>query len=174
MSDDAMLSPSVSENAGKHSPVPDIKAPAVTIRVATSKDIPWLLNQLRSFAAFYDSKHSLFPDEDEAEQFLSDLIDLHPFFIAENGQPIGFIAGSLAPHPYNRRVIQLSEMFWWVDEDHRGGRAGLLLLDAFIRFGKTVADQISMTLETNSPVNPATLERRGFREMERSYLMEVC
>lgn len=147
---------------------------AVTVRPATVDDVPWLIEQLRQFAEFFGSNRSLFEDEGYARAVLPTLIEQHPFFLAVQGdERIGFISGMLAPHPWNPRITLLSEAFWWVSEAHRGGRAGLMLLDAFLSVGMAKADWIVFTLEEKSPVNPATLERRGFHLHERAYLLEV-
>lgn len=147
---------------------------AITVRPAERTDVPWLLRQLQRFAQFFGSKRSLFPDEDTAESIIVDAIEKHPFFVAENGQRVGFISGYLHPHPYNPRIVVLTETFWWVDEAHRGSRAGLKLLDTFLWFGEETADWIVFTLETKSPVNVRSIEKRGFKLFEQSYLKEIA
>lgn len=146
----------------------------ITVRRAVAADVPWLLDQLRDFDAFYGSSRSLYPDLDVAEQIVAGLVDTQPFFIAENADgPIGFVAGFLAPHNLNPEIRVLCEQFWWVDPAYRGSRAGLALLNELIAFGRVHADWIIMTLEHESPVNPQTLTRRGFRPKETSYLLEI-
>jgi hypothetical protein len=147
-----------------------------SVRRAKPDDIDWLLGQLKRFAQFYGTKKSLFGDEVYAREFLSQKIESHPFFIAENDSgPIGFISGYLHLHPYNPDIHVLNETFWWVDEAHRGSRAGILLLNAFLEFGyEYSADWIVFTLESHSPVRDETLTRRGFRVHERSFLLEVA
>lgn len=148
-------------------------APArVTVRSADQSDIPWLLTQLRVFDEF--SEMDLMPDDDTAVDILLKLIELHPFFIAESDERVGFIAGALHPHPYNPRVIQLTETFWWVDERYRGSRAGLLLLDAFDDFGDSHAHRVVMTREAKSPINERVLTKRGYVLTELSYLRRVA
>lgn len=145
----------------------------ITVRRATADDVPWLLEQLAAFDQFFGSTRSLFPDIDTARAIVSDLVTTQPFFVAGDSDLVGFIAGYLTPHPYNPTIRVLTESFWWVDQEFRGSRAGLALLNALIAFGREHADWIVMTLEHESPVNPETLTRRGFRLKETSYLMEV-
>lgn len=148
---------------------------SVTVREATREDVPWLVQQMRAFDRFYGTKHSLFPDLFEATRTVTSLVECHPFWVAETKAGlVGFIAGALMPHPFNTSLIVFSEMFWWVDAQHRGSRAGALLLAEFIAFGDSHANWTVMTLEERSPVNPSTLEKRGFRLHERSYLREVA
>jgi len=110
---------------------------SVDVRRANSEDIPWILDQLKNFADFYGTRKSLFGDAEYSHAFISQLVDQHLFLVAESTQfgLIGLISGTIEPHPYNPEIICLNECFWWVDEKHRGSKAGLLLLNAFTRWG---------------------------------------
>lgn len=149
----------------------------IWIRPANVADTPWLLSQLRAFSEFYATKVPLFPaDDDHATRVIEDQIQRNPFFIAVDATagPVGFMSGAVIAHPYNPDLRLLQELFWWVAPDRRGGRAGALLLQHFEEYGRANADWILMTIEAKSPVNPATLERRGYRLHEQTYLMEVA
>lgn len=144
------------------------------VRHATPADAPWILEQLLAFDKFFGSSRSLFPSIEAAEGKLAYLLAHHVVLVAESGVELqGFIVGLLGPSFYNDDVVQLTELFWWVSPEHRGTRAALLLLNAFVAVGKARAHQVIMTLEDNSPVNPVTLERRGFRPKETNFLFEV-
>jgi hypothetical protein len=147
----------------------------IAIRDARLGDIGWLTGQFRCFAEFFATKHNLMPDEQYVEERLPALIRRGPFFVAEVDEfyPIGFVSGVIAPHAYNPDLRLLHEQFWWVDVAWRGSRAGLLLLNAFNDYGDAHADWVLFGLEEKSPVNPRTLEKRGFHLHERSYLREV-
>lgn len=137
--------------------------------------MPWLLDQLQTFAECFTSAYPLFPsDMDEARAVLDNLITNHVFLVAEqDGELMGFIAGVLWPHSYNKDILVLNESFWWVSAEHRGTRAGALLLTEFMEWGKREANWVVMTLEDNSPVREESLLKRGFRLKERNYLYEV-
>lgn len=155
----------------------------MNIRRASVTDITWLLEQLRAFDRFFGGKHSLFPSKDEvAIEIVGKLVETQPFFIAERSEResdapdderMGFIAGALGPHPYNPELVVLAELFWWVDPAYRGSTVGARLFETFVQYGREYADWIQMTLEANSPIDPATLERRGFVPHERTFLLEV-
>lgn len=148
----------------------------ITVRRAIQYDAPWLLVQLRAFDRFFGTHRSLFPDLASAEQQLLQLMDPNGgcFFVATEGaMHLGFVVGALHPQLYNRSIRQLTELFWWVAPEHRRSSAGARLLMAFEAYGRAHADFIVMTLEAKSPVNPRSLERRGFRLQESSYLLEV-
>lgn len=142
----------------------------ITVRPATGEDIPWMLDQLKAFDDFNDFPVQLFPEELKAIQVLDEIIAKHPVFVAEqDAELLGFIAGVLTPHFFNQDVMVMTELLWWVQPEHRGTRAGLLLLNAFEDCGEREADVLIMTLEHKSPVNPKTLTRRGYLPCEHSY-----
>lgn len=146
----------------------------ISIRRASQSDIVWLLDQLQKFSAFYGTKRSVFGPMETSHAFVLMLIRDHLVFIADDADvgQIGFIAGIVANHPYNPEIFVLTESFWWVDEAYRGSRAGLMLLNEFTAWGKANADWTIMTLEHHSPVNEKTLTKRGYKPIERSYLLE--
>lgn len=148
---------------------------SVTVERATSKHVEWIVSQLKLFSTFYNTKKNLFGDPEYAAQGVGHIIDEHVCFVAEqDGEPIGFIAGYMAPHPFNPQILLLSECFWWVDEKSRGSRAGVMLLNAFSEFGKKHADWVTMSIiEGTSPINPESLVKRGYHLHERAYLMET-
>lgn len=147
------------------------------IRPANLLDVPWLLEQLKQFDHFFNAKKSLFPDNPEtATKILEGLITTQPFFVAADtvGRQ-GFIAGALAPHPYNPELIVLSELFWWVAPQFRGSTVGARLLKYFMCYGvENDVDWIVLTIEAGTPIEESSLERCGFKLHERSYLLEVA
>lgn len=145
------------------------------VRHAIIADVEWMLPQLRQFSSVYGTNKSLFPtDEAYGRTLVSQMIENHIVFVAEkDGQPLGFIGGLVTPHYFNPEIKTLAEMFWWVAEDHRKSRAGLILLNAFIDWGKANTDWITVSLEKSSPVNEKSLTKRGFICAERNFLMEV-
>ena len=149
---------------------------SIVTRKATHEDIPWLMVELEKFAVFFGTSLSLFNPE-TAPHGLAQLIDNHIFLVAVKEKELeirlGFISGLLSPHFMNPEIVQLTELFWWVAEEHRGSRAGLVLFNDFVRTGTVMADWINFTLEHKSPVKEEFLLKRGFKAQERSYLMEV-
>lgn len=135
----------------------------------------WLVSQLREFSAFFGTKKSLYGTEENARLGITNMINGHIVLVAEReGQLLGFIAGVITPHMFNPNIRVLAETFWWVAEEHRGSRAGLMLLNEFMDYGTANCDWITFALEHHSPVDEKCLLRRGFHLQERSYLMEVC
>jgi N-acetylglutamate synthase-like GNAT family acetyltransferase len=157
----------------------------MAIRRATLHDLQWLLAQLRAFDQFFGARKTLIPpDPAHAEAILLQLMDpdVGCFFLAERVDlvddellptPLGFIAGLVSRHFFNPAITTLTELFWWVDPTHRGSSAGARLLEAFTAYGQEHADWIVFTLETNSPVHPEALVRRGFVAKSQDFLLEV-
>lgn len=153
------------------------------IRKAEQEDVPWLLEQLRAFSAFYGTRRPLFPaDPAIARAKLEALLATQPVFVAARpmldsaaaeDERLGFIAGYLVPSPDNPDITVLLEKFWWVPEAYRGTSAGARLLQHFVAFGRECADWIVMTLEAKSPVDDRVLVKLGFQPFERSLLLEV-
>jgi len=147
-----------------------------TIRKATLEDLPDIMEELKNFDKFYDSKKKLYRDDETTSAVIGGLIENHVFFVAENNRTervVGFISGLFCPHMYNPDIMTLVETFWWVNPEYRNTRAGLQLLNAYVDYGKENADWIICTIEADSPVNEKSFYKRGFKLKERSFLMEV-
>jgi hypothetical protein len=146
----------------------------IEVRRATEHDIPWILSELKKFSAFCNTKIPLYPDDDYAGQAILIHINNHLCMVAErSGELLGFVSGIITPHLFNPSIKTLTETFWWVKEEFRGSRAGLMLLNAFVQFGKSNCNWVLMTLESVSPVNERVLTNRGFVLHEKQYLLEV-
>jgi GNAT superfamily N-acetyltransferase len=144
----------------------------VDVRRATPDDVPWLVAELREFAAHYPVTNvSLFGSDEYAAALLSTLITDQFVAIAHRGEVrCGLIAGAVGPHPYNPDLLVASELWWFVSPAHRGSSAGYSLFLAFHAWARDVgADLATMTLASNSAVNTAAFERFGYRETERAY-----
>jgi len=146
------------------------------VRPAMESDVDWMMSELQDFASQYGTNKSLFPDTPEkAALILTELMEQPYSWIAETegGEPAGLMVGMMVNHWMNPNVKVLTEVYWWVPVRFRGTSAGSRLLKEFTDAGKRDSDWVVLTLESNSPVNPDSLEKRGFREHERSYLYEV-
>lgn len=146
------------------------------VRKAVEGDKPWLLTELKKFADFVETKHSLWPEDPKTQdEVLTSLISQHLFFIAlrDSGERVGFAAGLVTCHWFNPDVQVFSELFWWVIPERRGSSAGLILLDAVIDFCKEHVDMVFWSLSHKTEVSDRALLKRGFREQERRFLLEV-
>lgn len=166
------------------------------VRAAVTGDLAWIIDELSKFSDQFGTQLGLFPrDPIEAWRVVQSLIDNHVVLIAERPEyslpgitsdlladttgakfvtRVGFIAGTLTPHPFNSEIHVLQEVFWWVRPEERRSKAGRALLDAFEGVAvKRDVDWVVMALERNSTVPPEWLEGRGYHLHERSYLREM-
>ena len=145
----------------------------VYVRPGNPGDMLWMLEQLKEFSVFFGTKISLY-EESFAIEGLTKLMDNGLTLIAKRGdQRLGFIVGAITPHLFNPNVLVITELLWWVDPKHRNGKAGYLLLQEFIKWGKNNVDWIIFSLQEKTQVNEETLLKQGFEKIERSYLIEV-
>jgi hypothetical protein len=87
----------------------------ILVRPAETRDVPWLLDQLQAFSAFYGTKRPLFAGEHARATIPRwvEMPDAFPIFVAEDGgAPAGFIAGAIHPHLFDPALLCLSELFW--------------------------------------------------------------
>lgn len=140
------------------------------VRPATGNDLPWLMATLREF--FDWAGYTNFFNEDYTPKFVANLVQSQLVLIAEEGERMGVIIGVLSPHPYNPDLIQLAELAWYVKPEFRRTTAGAALLTTYMEWGKKHADLVTMCTLTHSPLNPGTLEKRGFVAKETTYVWE--
>jgi len=147
---------------------------SIVVRPARPDDIDWIISQLERFSGLYGHKRALFGDEAYAREGLRRLVETHFVRIASRKEVrLGFIAGIVAPHLFNPSIRNLTELFWWVAEEHRFTAAGLLLLDEFVTWGKENCDWINFNVTEQTAIDPDHLIKRGFKQYERSFLMEA-
>lgn len=145
----------------------------ITTRPAFLSDLDWIFEECKTFAAHYGSKFNLAANESYGRNFISGLIENHYVLVAfKNDKPAGFIAGMITPHHFNPDIKQLAELFWWVPPQYRMSGVGAKLFLEFVAFGKANCDCITMTLEQDTGISDAALEKRGFKLTEKAYLME--
>lgn len=152
-------------------------------RPATSSDIKPLLGMLKNFSDFYALEKYSFYSDDEQDMLikLSTIVDHHVCLVAEPINPktgelgpvVGLIAGMYSDHFYNKKLKVLTELFWWVAEDHRSSRVGHDLVKKFIDVGKAKANLITLCILEKSPVKDSSLRFFGFKPVEKSFVMEV-
>jgi RimJ/RimL family protein N-acetyltransferase len=159
----------------QHRKVPVDDAHRVEIRWAKEEDIPWVETELLEFSEAIGTKYPLFPlDADFRRDTLVKLMNDHLFLIAEKaGTPVGLISGVMIPHLLNPAVTVLHELFWWVNPKYRGTRAGLMLLEDFVEWGKQHCQWVYFSVHRTTEVSKRAMIRQGFREEQTVFLLEV-
>lgn len=109
----------------------------MNIRFADLTDKPAIVAMLHRY-----KKESLFDFQREetlehAEQMYEEIVKgLGVCILVEDDQgPFGFILAIRSPNLWAPETIGLSEMVYWLNPEKRGGRAGYMLLKAYVDFG---------------------------------------
>lgn len=83
---------------------------------------------------------------------------------------VGCLGGYLAPNLFNPDLATLSELIWWVDPEYRKTRVGAMLLSEYEKVAQaTEAYDGTFSLLPSSPVNFASLEKRGYYVAEQAF-----
>jgi RimJ/RimL family protein N-acetyltransferase len=92
----------------------------------------------------------------------------------EGDKITGVIAGLVTPNTWFPDQLDLMELFWFVEEKYRGSSAALRLLREFTKRGKALdVKRIVMSSETHSPLSNNAYEKRGYKLIEKTFVMEV-
>lgn len=142
------------------------------IRFATHADIPRCVEMGRAF--FAESNAASFPfDESSAEKTLTHLIEAEDgaLLVAEKEGVVGMVGALAYPHFMNLSKKAAQELFWWVEPAHRGGSAGVRLLQAVEAWAEArgCATLTMVCLPIDSPAE-RIYQRTGYRALERSYV----
>ena len=92
------------------------------------------------------------------------------WIVEKDGEPVGALGALLVPNIFNHSFTTLAEIFWYVLPEHRNGRAGIMLLDAFDQYAELHSDDATLSLLPSSEVR--SLEKRGFKLCEKAYRKE--
>ena len=97
------------------------------IRPATKDDYPAIEAGAKRFW-----EHAPFdvPYKDGSALFYMDIAYDHGLLLVaeHDGEIVGFAAGALAPMMGNNDYLVGSELAWWIEPEHRGGRLGIQLM----------------------------------------------
>jgi GNAT superfamily N-acetyltransferase len=106
------------------------------IREAVHADIPHLVVMGRHFLHASKYADHIVENPDAMFDLLLRLIDAEDgvVFVSGDDRPRGMIGAHLFKHPISGEIM-VSELFWWVEPDHRG--AGLPLMRALEDWART-------------------------------------
>lgn len=137
------------------------------IRLAGETDRPWLVAMGLRFVQS-TSYAALMPITPAAVHILIDnLLEQGVIFVAVlEDRPIGMLAGRLMPSGPEMPLSVAEEVAWWVEPEHRDGRAGYQLLCHFEGWAvQSGADVCKMVAPAGTTVG-GFYERRGYRAVE--------
>lgn len=91
-----------------------------------------------------------------------------------NDEPVGVIGGVLVNNLFNPAIKTLAELFWYVVPEYRKTKIGLLLLKAFEKVGKDLANEITFSiLLSNNDIKIETMEKLGYSLQEFGFQKEL-
>lgn len=157
----------------------DTSAPASTVRRAVIADLPRLVEMGRQFLAASPWAHVEVAEEraGDLEAVIRRIVAHGAAFVAEhNGRVIGGILGVISPVWCIPSHSFATELAWWVDEEHRGGRVSVRLLRAFEGWayaeGATGVVVSSLGADGTSRASKL-IEALDYKVVERSYWKEL-
>lgn len=147
------------------------------IRVASTNDIPRLIEMGRRFFLEASVLEPVMFDDDSFSRTLNKLItdEGGSVFVAEEDTIIGFIGGMVYPMFFNAAHLTGQEMFWWVEPDHRKGAGGKLrgALEEWARV-KGAKSFTMVALESNRPEAVAAIYKRvGYMPTEHHFMRQL-
>lgn len=149
------------------------------IRRATMNDIEELLRMARSFVQYSGveglemhpascvSLVQMLTTQENAALFVAD---------DQDGTLAGMIGGMVAPQLFNHTRLEATEFCWWVEEDHRNGGLGPLLLGTFEKWAKEAGARSVRMAVLEGPLHDmiaAVYKRRGYKPVEHHFGREV-
>lgn len=149
------------------------------IRSARPDDIPALLEMGRRF--FDASGYAELTSYDPASfaETLTSVMEspIGCLLIAErNGEPAGFCCAIAFPFFFNKGGVNAQELFWWVDEAHRGSGIGAAMLVALEQWAESVGAKSLMMLSLAS-LDPESVARMytkaGYRPAEQTFIKRL-
>lgn len=122
--------------------------------------------------AFAQAAGQVDVDSDTLAFTIGNLMETGILKVAENGSVIGCIGALVFPHWWNKNELVAQELFWWIDEAHRGTSAGIKLLAELEKEAKSQgAEKLMMLclddLDGNKVAN--MYSKLGYVPQERTF-----
>lgn len=143
------------------------------IRLANKFDVPALVEMMRGYAAQSPMPELADPanhDEHHVRDLLMSLIAGRGFVLIDD-KSRGMLAAIVVPNVWCPAVLELKELAWWVEPDHRDGSIGGRLFIKFNEIAKTYLESgrvqsICMSLLENSSLKMLP----GYKKIESTFL----
>jgi len=147
------------------------------IRLSSPADNDALLAIGHKFFQHNPYRHDSTLDEASLLETFDDLRTNHVLLVCEvDGKVVGTAAAYIMPLFWNKSQKQGLEIFWWIDEEHRGNGAGTKLRQQLQKQAKLRGANFwnMAALEDSMPdVVGAMYEKAGFKPVERIYMKAI-
>ena len=146
------------------------------IRQANKFDMESIVRMLK---AYRDKAPAQFlrdsSNQEHIEKLITNILAGAGFILLaiKDEDPVGMVVAAQHPNIWNPEVMQVSEIAFWVDEEHRGGKSAHRLLHAYIQQCEEWKQEnriqfFSLSKMVNSP--DVSYEKFGFEKLEETWI----
>lgn len=146
------------------------------IRQANKFDMEAIVRMLK---AYRDKAPAQFlrdsSNQEHIEKLINNILAGAGFILLaiKDEDPVGMVVAAQHPNIWNPEVMQVSEITFWVDEEHRGGKSAHRLLHAYIQQCEEWKQEnriqfFSLSKMVNSP--DLSYEKFGFEKLEETWI----
>jgi GNAT superfamily N-acetyltransferase len=135
--------------------------------------IVWMLKAYRDKAPAQFLRDS--SNQEHIEKLINNIIAGAGFILLaiKDDDPVGMVIAAQHPNIWNPDVMQVSEIAFWVEEEHRGGKSAHRLLHAYIQQCEEWKQEnriqfFSLSKMVNSP--DLSYEKFGFEKLEETWI----
>lgn len=146
------------------------------IRQANKFDMEAIVRMLK---AYRDKAPAQFlrdsSNQEHIEKLITNILAGAGFILLaiKDEDSVGMVVAAQHPNIWNPEVMQVSEIAFWVDEEHRGGKSAHRLLHAYIQQCEEWKQEnriqfFSLSKMVNSP--DLSYEKFGFEKLEETWI----
>jgi RimJ/RimL family protein N-acetyltransferase len=146
------------------------------IRQANKFDMEAIVRMLK---AYRDKAPAQFlrdsSNQEHIEKLITNILAGAGFILLaiKDEDPVGMVIAAQHPNIWNPEVTQVSEIAFWIDEEHRGGKSAHRLLHAYIQQCEEWKQEnriqfFSLSKMVNSP--DLSYEKFGFEKLEETWI----
>ena len=146
------------------------------IRQANKFDMESIVRMLK---AYRDKAPAQFlrdsSNQEHIEKLITNILAGAGFILLaiKDEDPVGMVVAAQQPNIWTPEVMQVSEIAFWVDEEHRGGKSAHRLLHAYIQQCEEWKQEnriqfFSLSKMVNSP--DLSYEKFGFEKLEETWI----
>jgi N-acetylglutamate synthase-like GNAT family acetyltransferase len=148
----------------------------MNIRVADKFDLPDLVELMRHYSALSPvvalrTEH----DETHVRNLLySIIVGAGVIWVAERDETIGMLVCIRQQNIWNPKVMLLSELAFWVEEEYRGGTAAYRLIKAYEEYAEEQKSSGHIAAYTISRLHTSIFnpQRLGYQSIEETYIKQ--
>lgn len=144
------------------------------IRLAKKEDMPFIVAMCEKFYSFTDASKIKEFSHSALYRLVDSFIssDYANCFVCGDNIPIACAGMTAMNHPFTDDFLIVSEVFWWVEPDHRNKGIGKDLIRYAENWGKSIgaaASAMAHTAEIEPKKARETYEKLGYKQAEHSY-----